>query len=403
MSRPRQRARKAALPLVALRAALGAALGLSATSCSSGGGGDGGIHVVDSAGTGTHTLAVRGRVEARDVVVASSTLYTTDFNVEVWSDASRAFPLSGATVAVTDSSGAATALREDLPGNPGTYVARILGYPQSFVMRVDAQATGSLEASIVGPPIHTITLSQSQPIAVNAPTTVTWSPSGETSCGGTPNCVEIGYGGLNVGPVPLAIPDGGSHALPTKGIDAANFLDTEPGRADEERIEITRFKRIDIDANDAPPGGALASSGSFLEVSVRARTGRLNTTDTRRSSIAGTVDDPATGPCANPAGNVVVAVWPDSNPDPVDVASALGSVTVLDASYGGSAVPAPFTLGSLEPTSGGTLYDVRAWVDSDGDGRLDPGECFGDAFGVGLAPFPGAAASVGLLTLGSTL
>jgi hypothetical protein len=357
---------------------------------------------VDSVGTGTHTLAVRGRVEARDVLVAGSTLYTTEFTVEVWSDLGRNSPLSGATVSVTDSSGAVTSLKEDLPGRPGAYVAAILGYPQSFVMNVDAQALGSLNASIVGPPIHTVTLSQAQPIAVNAATTVTWSPSGETSCGGTPNCVEIDYAGLNAGPAPLPTPDDGSYTLPTKGTAPDNFLDTEPGRADEERIEITRFKRIDIDADATPPGGALAGSGSFMEISVRARTGRLNTTDTRLNSIVGGVDDPATGPCADRAGDVVVAAWPDTTSVRIDVASALGSAAVLDASYGGAAAAAAFTLANLEPTSGGT-YIVRAFVDSDADGRLDTGECFGESTGVLLAPSPGAGADVGLITIESVL
>lgn len=399
MSRP-MRSGKAALPSFALGAVLAAAAGLVGTGCGGGGGG-GGVPIADSAGTGTRTLAVRALVEARDVLVASSTLYTTDFTVEVWSDAGRALPVSGATVSVTDASGAVTSLKEDLPGGPGTYVARILGYPQSFIVRVNAGAMGSLDASIVGPPIHGITLSQAQPIAVNAATTVTWSPSGETRCGGTPSCVEIGYRGLIVGPAPLPTPDDGSYTFPTKGIAPANFLDTEPGRTDEERIEITRFKRIDIDSDDAPPGGAIAGSGSFVELSVRARTASLNTADTRLNSIAGTVDDPPAGPCANPAGNVVVAAWPDANPDPIDVASALGSATVLDASYGGPApdFPDPFTLMNLEPTSGVTLYNVRAWVDSDGDGRLDPGECFGDFFGASLAPSPDAATDVGLLLL----
>jgi hypothetical protein len=382
------------------------AAALAATSCSDGGGGGGGLPIADSPGAGTATLAVRGTIEARDVVVATSTLYTTDFSVEVWSDVNRAFPVSGATVGVTDSSGAVTALKEDLPGRPGRYTARILGYPGSFIMNVNAGALGSLNAAIVGSPIHTVSLSQPQPIAVNAATTVTWSPSGETSCERQPDCVDISYNGLNVGPAPLFTADDGSFALPALGAAANNWLATEPGRSDEERIEVTRNKRIRIDADDAPPGGALAGSGSFLDVSVRVRTGRLDTTDTRVNSIAGSVDDPTAGPCANPAGDVVIAAWPSSNPDPIDVASAVASATVLDAAYGGTGgdVADPFTLGNLEPWPTGAGYVVRAWVDADGNGRLDSGECYGEpAAGVTLAPAPAAGADVGLLTLDTQL
>jgi hypothetical protein len=84
------------------------------------------------------------------------------------------------------------------------------------------------------------------------------------------------------------------------------------------------------------------------------------------------------------------------------VASALAIAAVADAGYGGAAPAAPFTLASLEPTSGGT-YIVRAWVDSDGDGRLDAGECFGESTGLLLAPAPGAGADAGLITIDSLL
>lgn len=385
------------------RATALAAVAAIAAACGGGGGGSGGLPIADGPGSGTGTLAVRGTVEARDVVVATSTLYTTDYSVEVWTDVNRVYPVSGAAVSATDSTGAVTPLKEDLPGRPGRYAGRILGYPGSFILNVNAQAMGSLTASIVGPPVHTVTLSQPQPIAVNAPTTLTWSPSGETSCGQAPSCVEIEYAGLVVGQVPLRTADDGTHAFPVAGVAANDWLATEIGRTDEERITVTRLKRIALDADDTPPGGALAGSGSFLDVSVRVRTPRLDTRDTRVSSIAGTVDDPATGPCANPAGNVVIAAWPDSNPDPIDVASAIASTGVADAAYGGGGpdVADPFTLGGLEPSSGGALYLVRAWVDSDGDGRLDPGECYGQAANVTLAPSPAAGADVGLLTLGS--
>ncbi len=403
MSTPRKARRQAAIPRFALRAVLAAAAGLGAAGCGSSGGGNGGPQIVDSAGTGTHTLAARGTVEARDVLVASSTLYTSDFTVDVWSDVGRNSPLSGATVAVNDASGAVTSLKEDLPARPGRYVGTVLGYPQAFGMSVDAGALGSLSASIAGPPIHTITLSQPQPIAVNAATTVTWSPSGGTSCGTAPNCVEIDYNGLNVGLAPLPTPDDGSYTLPVKGVDPSNFLDTEPGRANEERIEITRFKRIDIDADATQPGGAIAGSGSFIEIGVRARTGRLNTTDTRLNAITGTVDDPASGPCADKAGNVVVAAWSSATSVRIDVASALASATVLDASYGGAAAAAAFTLGNLEPSST-VPYVVRAWVDSNGNGRLDTGECFGDAAAdVLLGPSPAAGAAVSTFVLASVL
>ena len=398
MERARRSGTRQAHPILAQGFALAAAA-LVATSCSGGGGGSGGVTITDSPGAGTATLAVRGQVDVRDTVVATSTLYTTSFSVEVWSDVNRTFPVSGAAVTITDPSGAVTSLKEDLPVGPGRYVARVLGYPGSFALNVNAQAQGTLAASIVGPPIHSVSLSQSPPIAVNAPTTVTWSPSGVTTCERAPNCVEIAYSGLVVGPVPLPIPDNGSYALPVKGVALDDWLATEPGRTDEERIEITRFKRIALDADKVPPGGALAGSGSFLDLSVRVRTLRLNTTDTRVNSIAGSVDDPTTGPCANPAGNVVVAVWPDSNPFPIDVATALASATVLDASFGGVAAPAPFTFGNLEPWAGGARYLVRAWVDTDGDGRLDPGECFAESPGAMLAPSPAAALDVGLLTL----
>lgn len=404
MSNPWQARRQAALPRLVLRAVLAVAAGLGVSGCSSSGG-DAGPTIVDSAGTGTHTLAVRGTVEARDVLVAGSTFYTSDFSVEVWADAARNSPLSGATVAVADGSGALTSLKENLPSRPGTYVGSVLGYPQAYTMSVAAGALGTLSASIVGPPVHTVTLSQTQPIAVNAATTVTWSPSGETSCGSAPNCVEIDYNGLTVGPAPLPTADDGSFTIPAKGVAVDNFLDTEPGRSDEERIEITRFKRIDIDADATQigPGGAFAGSGSFIEIGVRARTARLDTRDTRLNSITGTVDDPAAGACADEPGNVIVAAWASTTSIRLDVASALASATLLDASYGGAAAPAAFTLANLEPTSGGG-YRLRAWVDSNGNGRLDTGECFGEpAAEVPLDPSPGAAATVALFELGSAL
>lgn len=396
------RRRTAAPPRLALRVLLAAVAGLGAAGCGSSSSSNAGPDIGDSPGTGTGTLAVRGTVEARDVLVASSTMYTSAFTVDVWSDAGRNSPLSGATVAVVDASGAATALREDLPAQPGRYVATISGYPGAFSLSVNGGALGSLSASIAGPPVHTITVSQAQPIAVNAATTITWSPSGVTSCGSA-NCVEIDYNGLNTGPAPLPTADDGSFTLPVKGVAVDNFLDTEPGRVDEERIEITRFKRIDIDANATQPGGAIAGSGSYIEIGVRARTPRLNTTDTRLNTITGTVDDPAAGPCVDRAGNVVVAAWSDATSIRIDVASALASATIADASYGGAAAPAAFTLPNLEPTSGGS-YLLRAWVDSNGNGRLDTGECFGDApAAVLLSPAPAAGATVVPFELASVL